>query len=141
MFKLIKIEGSGTNQPEPIRVIADPSVNFKSGFAYTLVQGVLTRSDPYTRPTHVAIESMSEGERSSLLCFRIHDNMIFEVPTNGSPSYFEPGYNYVLDVDADGAGKGLEADGERGVVMFYDMNGAINDGDTVLVRVTPEENY
>ena len=136
MFKLVKIEGSGTNQPDPIRVIADPSVKYKKNHAYKLIDGILLNLEGVDKPTFIAAENLEPGKKSTVLAYRIQDNMIFEVP--GLGGYFAPGMNYCLKLDSEGAAYGIRATTTDGIFMVIDNNGFKKSGDKVYGRVTEE---
>lgn len=138
MFKLVKIEGSGTNQPEPIRLPVASNVVLKSGCAYIFTNESINNCNSTQKPTHIAIESAKAGEKSEALFFRILENMIFEVPVYGNPNSLILNYKFALKVDSDKAVVGIIPDGENGVAMLTDLRGAKKDGDFVKVRVTTE---
>ncbi len=141
MFKLVKIEGSGTNQPEPIRIKTIEDLAYRAGCAYTLYSGSLMQADSTMMPTHVALENLEANTKDTVLCYRIQDNMIFELPTYGGNGEYTVGIKYALEVTADGAAIGIKNSSTSGVAMIHDPNGAKKQGDTVYVRITAEENY
>lgn len=141
MFKLIKIEGSGSNQPEPIRMKCCDGVNYKTNHAYKLCDGSLAEAEDVAAPTHIAIETLKAGEKSTVLAFRIQDNMVFEAPVYGNINNFYVGCNYTLQVDSEGGAYGLYSSVNGGSVKIDDLNGAKQDGDKVYCRVTTEPNY
>ena len=138
MFKLVKIEGSGTNQPEPIRLPVSPETTLKNGCAYILGNERINNCGMNQMPTHIAIESAKAGEKSTALFFRILDNMIFEVPVYGDPNNLVLNYKFIMKIDTDRVAVGLVPDGENGVLMLTDLCGAKKNGDCVKIRVTTE---
>jgi len=141
MFKLIKIEGSGSNQAEPIRIKSGPGISYKYGCAYVLCDGFLTNAEPNVLPTHIALENLGYDEKETVLCYRIQDNMIFEVPIKGNFESLSVGFKYTLDIDDEGAALGITSTTSGGVMMIHDINGAKKSGDTVYVRATREASY
>ena len=134
MFKLVKIIGSGTNQPEPIRIPTGPSVSYKANCAYTIIDGFLADLTEDTPPTHIAIETVAADSKDTILCYRILDNMIFEVPVKGSFSSLHAGQKFKIDIDSEGSGIGITSV-QGGFITIYDTNNAQKNGDTTYVCV------
>ena len=134
MFKLAKIEGSGTNQAEPIRIPTAPSLPYKAFCAYTNIDGFLADTTNDAPPTHIALENLGPDEKDTVLCYRILDNMIFEVSVTGSFSSMLIGQKYKIKIDSDGAGIGITPQ-IGGHITVYDSNGAMESGDKVYVRI------
>ena len=142
MFKLVKIEGAGTNQGEPIRIKTSPGTEYKYGYPYSLFDGFLIPSEAEMRPTHIVLENIGANEdKESVLCYRILDNMVFEVPVCTSFAKLTVGYKYTLATDDYGFPIGMTATTSNGVLMLHDLNGARKKGDTVYVRITTEASY
>ena len=141
MFKLAKIEGSGTNQPSPVRLKTREGVEYVSGGAYRLADGELANIDETMLPTHIVIENLKPDSADTVLCYRVQDNMIFEVPTYANPSNYFAGIRYAIATSSVGAGIGIGKNNANGVIMVDDVNGAKKIGDTIYVRITTEENY
>ena len=134
MFKLIRIENSGTNQPEPVRIPVHPSLNVIIGGAYILEGDRLNAGDRYKTPTHVALESAKPGEKNSVLCYRINENMIFEGPAFGTPIYIYSGMRNAVHVE-NNAGVGISEDTDSGSLSLVNRNNAVKEGDLVHFRV------
>ena len=134
MFKLIRIENSGTHQPEPIRIPIHSSLNVRMGGAYILNGDILTAADRYKTPTHVALESAKPGEKDSVLCYRINENMIFEGPAFGCPRYIYLGMRNTVQVE-NKAGIGISEESEGGTLSLVSRNNAEEEGDLVHFRV------
>ena len=134
MFKLAKIEGSGTNQAEPIRIRTAPDLPYKAFCAYTLFDGFLAEADTEQPPTHIVLENLEPNEKETILCYRIQDNMVFEVTISGSFPQLSVGNKHALKVSDEGAGVGITS-AIGGKITLHDINGARKSGDTVYVRI------
>ncbi len=138
MFKLVKIEGSGTNQPEPVRIATISTIHYKRGHAYAVYDSLLMEASKADLPTHIAIESAAPGEKDELLCYRIQNNMVFEVPVCGGSAYFNIGKKFDLAVDSCGGAYGISNTEQNGKLMVNKSAGQKRIGETVYVRVTSE---
>ena len=68
MFKLVKIEGSGTNQAEPIRMKTSEYATYRAHCAYMCGDGTIDSLDSESVPTYIALENAEPGEKESILC-------------------------------------------------------------------------
>ncbi|MBR2650225.1 MAG: hypothetical protein IKD45_01040 [Clostridia bacterium] len=84
MFKLIKIENSGVNVPEPITVNKEIGITFPIGTAITISGGLASGCDVSEKPTHITYNEAPE-DAEELLCYRITSDMLFEVPLAEGP--------------------------------------------------------
>ena len=135
MFKLVKIEGSGTNQAEPIRMKTSEYATYRAHCAYMCGDGTIDSLDSESVPTYIALENAEPGEKESILCYRIQSNMIFEVPVNGSFTALNADTKYVADISEDGSGVGITTSTVNGKITLCDPNGAKRSKDTVYVRI------
>ena len=136
MFKLVKIEGSGSNQAEPVRIKTAPSTLYRANCAYAILDGYLVEPGSDFAPTHIALESLDRDEKETLLCYCIYENMIFEAPLYGNSNNLTVGTKYALHTDDNDAGIGMSTSTANGKLTLHDINGARKTGDTVYVRVT-----
>jgi hypothetical protein len=137
MFKLVKIEGSGTNHGEPIKIRTASGVTYKHGCPYVLIDGFLGMVEEGTVPTHIVLENATGDEKDYILAYRINDNMIFETKLIGNPSIVTVGCKYALSMDADNIAVGITSSMANGVAILYEDNGAEETGDNVYVRFSP----
>ena len=135
MLKLVKIEGSGTNQPEPIKLRTADNMVYKANCAYVMADGILYPLDSEGYPTHIAVENARTEEKDSVTCYRIQDNMIFETTVNGDLANGCVNSKYAMDIDDTGACVGITSSLTNGKITLYDTNGAEKTGDTVYVRI------
>ena len=135
MFKLVKIENSGTNYPEPIRMKVLDTERYYAGAAYELSSGYLMPIGETSMPTHVAIEGYEPGNKNSILCYRITPDMIFELPLMKAQTCYE-GTRYNVYTESGGGAVGLSNQAEGGVLVVTDANGAKKVGDKLYAFVS-----
>ncbi len=138
MFKLLKIESSGSNQPEPVKIKIYNANEYKRGCAYRLYDNYLLHLNEGDRPTHIACENSAVGEKDSILCFRIQDNMVFEVSVVGESNYYSQSKKYAVAIDSEGSGIGIKPSEENGYLLPYNFGRYAQTGDVMSVRVTTE---
>ena len=134
MFKLVKIENSGTNYPEPIKMKVLDTERYYAGAAYELSAGYLTPIGETSIPTHVALESYVPGNKNYILCYRITPDMIFELPLKKDQYCYEGTRYNVYTEGGNAVGLGTQAEG--GALVVTDANGAKNIGDKLYAFVS-----
>ena len=87
----------------------------------------------FCKPLYIAAESANANEKSTLLCYPIYDNMIFEVPVTNPTSALICGVKVTLGVVSGYAIK-VTSTTTNGVATVVDRNGANRMGDTVYVK-------
>ena len=131
MLKLIKIINSGVNVPEPVRLPKDDAA-IVAGAALVFAAGKANYATTGEKPTHVSLSASEEGEKT-VLCYEIHDNMIFEAPVLALPTSISVGDKLAL-ATAGGAPIGLSATTAGGVATVISTDGACVEGDTVSFK-------
>ncbi len=134
MFKAIKILNSGSNVPEPCRMSAKPDTNYKIGTALTVSAGKVVNATETDTPLYIAGESLAAGERSTVICYRVLENTVFEVPLAGSPMSLKCGSRVTLALDDDGFAYAVSSSTTDGVATVVDMRGATKTGDKICVQ-------
>lgn len=133
MFKLKKIINSGVNVPEPELCSVYLSHAVKAGSALHEESGTIGLGNSEAKPTYIAINDIPKGS-SKALCYRITPDMIFEVPLR---SEYAESQLIGVSLGLLDNGKGyieLNDSPTENCAFLYDLNGARNDGDTVLVK-------
>ena len=133
MFKLIKILNSGVNVPEPVRLPKSETASIKLGSALVLTDGEVASCSPTAVPEYVAAQNARSGE-SSVLCYAVNENMIFETVFSTSPDGIALGQKVTLGTDADGAAVCVTSTTSSGVATVIDLMGAKAAGDKVNVK-------
>ena len=120
MFKLIKIENSGVNVPEPVTVRKEPHDTFKAGSAISIEDGVAANCGAYIRPTYIAAADGKDNSET-MLCYTITENMLFEVSADMPVDNFLVGMKLSLSIDDDGEAVGVSDESEDGVAILVDF--------------------
>lgn len=132
MFKLVRIENSRMNVPEPLFYEATADEAIAEGEALVLTSGKLTKCGATAKPAYIAMSACaaSASARKIAVC-RVEANQIWEVPCNAAPTSLVPGSLVTLHTD----GLQVTATTTSGVVTVVDTNGASAAGDRLLVRI------
>ena len=132
MFTLIKIENSGRNVPEPLRLAVSAAVNAPYGTPLSVKGGTAT---PLTASTTAAATHilLANANGTSLLCARVTPDMVFEVPLSAAPSAMKVGTEYALSADGSAVSATAVSGSVRGAILV-DTCGAAKAGDKILVR-------
>lgn len=134
MFVLKKILNSGRNVPEYCRVATTAGVSYQVGSALTINNGKLINATATDMPKYIAAESAAADEKTTLLCYPVYSNMIFEVPMGISGiSTVNTGDKVVLYL-SDGYAIKVGTNKTDGVATVVDKNGAQFVGDKVYVK-------
>lgn len=133
MFKLIKIQNSGVNVPEPQNLEKNESLTVKSGDALVIENGVAVPCSPTAAPTHIALASAKSGD-TKLVAYAINENMLFETTVNADPTALTVGQKVTLGKDADDSASCVTATVSSGVATIVDLMGATNPGDKITVK-------
>ena len=96
MFTLSKIYNSGVNVAEPCRMYTASNTAYKVGSALILTNGKLTTAGESDKPLYIAAESAAANEKSTVLCYPVSSNMIFEVPVADVPTSIKIGNKVTL---------------------------------------------
>lgn len=134
MFKLIKIISSGSNTPDPCRMLTSSGISYKAGTALKLSSGRLANATATDKPEFIAVESAAAGEKTTLVCYPVSADMLFEVPISGMPAMVKAGTKVTLSVDADGYADKVSNSATDGVATIFDMREATKSGDSIIVR-------
>ena len=102
MFRLIRIENSGVNVPEPIKIQKEVGVAVKMGDALIASSGIVEHCGETTAPTYIALSDAAEADKF-VYCYRVHPHMLFEVELSNTPTALFVGYKVKLASDLDGS--------------------------------------
>lgn len=133
MFNVVKIISSGSNVPDPCRMPTSSSVEYKIGTALVVTSGRLQNAAATQMPQYIAAESAAAGTKSTLACYPITPNMIFEVPVAGTPSISKIGTKVTLGVNG-GFADMVTTTATDGVATIVDTRDASRSGDKILVK-------
>lgn len=131
MFRLIKCEQGAINVPEPEYYEAKASEPIESGEALILASGKLTKCSGTTKPTYIALSSVSDTatEREIAVC-RVSGNQQYEVPVSAAPTSLVVGAKVTINTN----GTEVTATTTDGVATIVNLCGAKAIGDTIVVR-------
>lgn len=132
MFIIKKILNSATNAPEPIRLPTDSTQAYKFGTLLILKTGKLRNVGFDEMPTHIAGETLSAGEKQSILCYEISPDFLIRTIIEGSPTGIKAGDKVALGFDDVFADKVIN-DTEGGVATVADIRGTKKNGDYIYV--------
>ena len=132
MFRLLKIENSRMNVPEPeyLDVTAGEAVDV--GEALTLASGALTKCGTTTAPAYIAmgVKRADDTNRTIPVC-RVEKNQVYAVPVTAVPTALKIGDKVTLYAD----GMQVTATTSGGVITVVDLCGATAIGDEIIVRI------
>ena len=135
MFKLVKVLNSPTTSPQLIRRKTMANYRYKRGMLLEMnANGELKPLTDGKLPTHISCEDLNKGEKDTILCYEVLDNMIFSAIALCDMRSIAPGVKVILAPDDDGVPTYPISDSDGGYIMIYDNCGAEKMGDTVLVR-------
>lgn len=135
MFKLIKVLNSPTTSPQLIRRKTMANYKYKRGMLLEMnANGEVKPLTDGNTPTHISCESLKAGEKDTVLCYEVFENMIFSSVAYCDMRSVAPGVKVILAPDDDGVPTYPTSDSSDGYVMIYDNCGAEKYGDTVFVR-------
>ena len=131
MFKLIKIQNSGVNVPEPT-TLSKGNRAVCRGELLILSGGKVASPTTTTLPTHIALGEASADE-NTVTCAQICPQMLFECPVKeGTPSTLVVGSKVCLALE-NGSAVGVSTTTTSGVATVYDTLGAEEPGDKILI--------
>lgn len=133
MFKLIKIQNSGVNVPEPMLLKKSASLVVKIGEALVITDGLLAKCPATTTPTHISLSNGEYGE-SEVTVFEVNSNMIFETTVNADPSMLDIGAKVTIANAPDSSATRVSATTASGVATIVDLMNAENVGDKINVK-------
>ena len=133
MFKLIKIQNSGVNVPEPQSLEKNESLNVKAGDALVIENGFAVPCSAAATPTYIAVASSKIGDKK-LFAYAINENMLFETTVNADPTGLAVGQKVTLGKDADNSASCVTANTSSGVATIIDLMGAKNPGEKITVK-------
>ena len=133
MFKLIKIQNSGVNVPEPQNLEKDESLTVKAGDALVIENGVAVPCSATAVPTHIAVANGKIGDKK-LIAYTVNENMLFETTVNADPSGLAVGQKVTLGKDDDSSASCVTANTSSGVATIIDLMGAKNPGEKITVK-------
>ena len=133
MFKLIKIQNSGVNVPELVKLEKPSDIIIKPGEALLLTDGVVDKCPATVKPTHIAF-SYGKYEENSVVVFEISSNMLFEVPVDDDPMSLLIGDKLELAYDGDDCAVFVSAVGANGVATIVDLMGVAYGENKIIVK-------
>ncbi len=133
MFKLIKIQNTGVNVPEPVKMSKNTSAKINIGTALILKNGIVQSAGATETPTHIALENAALEEKK-ILCYEIYPNMLFETKVNADPAALKAGDKVTLDFDSDSCAAYVTATTASGVATIAEINDVIEAGNNITVK-------
>ena len=133
MFKLIKIQNSGRNVPEPEKLKKFSPISIKAGEALILDDGEVAPCPATVMPSYIAF-AHADDSCETVVCYPITNDMLFETTINDSPESLIEGYKVTIGKDSDGRSVCVTSTINSGVATIVDLNGATKAGDKVTVR-------
>ena len=133
MFKLIKIQNSGVNVPEPQKFDKSASLRIKAGDALVFENGIIISCPATSVPTHIAFADAKYNEYS-VYAYAINENMLFETNVGEDPSELMLGYKVTIDKDSDGCSSRVTTTTTSGVATIVDLMNASKVGDKITVK-------
>ena len=132
MFRLIKIEASGTNQPEPHSFKKEIGTEIIAGTALCLSGGIVSSPDAADAPTLISYAGAKENA-PEVLCYYVTPTMLFETTVNSDPSQLKVG-DKVFMAEDDSGSCALISCTVGGKTEIVDLMGAKKQGDRVTVK-------
>ena len=133
MFKLIKIQNSGINVPEPQKLNKLSTASIKLGEALVIENGEIKSCPATSTPTYVAFASAPEGSES-VVCYPVNSDMLFETTVNAAPTALLIGSKVTIGKDSDGCSVCVSATTASGVATIVSLDEAAKAGDKVTVK-------
>lgn len=133
MFKLIKIQNSGVNVPEPQYLEKNESFKIKAGDALVIENGLAAACPVTVAPTYIAMASSKDGD-AKIAAFAVNENMLFETTVNADPTSLTVGQKVTLGKDSDNATTQVTATTTSGVATVVDLMSAAKSGDKITVK-------
>ena len=133
MFKLIKIQNSGVNVPEPIHLKKPASLKVKAGDALIIENGYVSACPATTTPTHIAFADGKSNDYNAL-AYEINENMLFETTVGADPTALTVGQKVTLGKDTNNAASYVTATTASGVATIVDLMDAAISGDKITVK-------
>ena len=133
MFIIKKILNSATNAPDPVRLATDSAEAYKYGTLLILKSGKAKNVVFGETPTHIAGETLSAGERGSVLCYELTPDLLIRTTIEGSPTSIKAGDKVALGFDDDEFADKVINDTEDGVATIVDIRASKKNGDYVYV--------
>ncbi len=132
MFRLIKIEASGTNQPEPHSFKKEIGTRISAGTALCLSGGIVGSPNAEDAPTLISYAGAEENA-PEVLCYYVTPSMLFETTVNSDPTDLKVGDKVFMAEDASGSCT-LISTSVGGKSEIVDLMGAKKQGDRVTVK-------
>ena len=132
MFRLIKIENSGVNVPEPVLLKKDTATKIAIGTALVINEGIAVMCGSAAKPEYISYEN-APAENDTVLCYRVNSNMLFEVAVTAEPTSLTVGSKVTLAADEDGC-MSLVSATAGGAAEVADLCSAKLAGDKITVR-------
>ena len=133
MFKLIKILNSGSNVPEPCLVEKSSTLKVNMGCALVLSGGKASTCSSTSMPTHIARADGPKGT-TSVMCYPITSDMVFETIIYGDPTVVFPGEKITLCSDEDGCTVAVTDELDEGVATIVDIGDAKKFCDKISIK-------
>lgn len=129
MFRLIKILNSGVNVPETVKLKKSATLDVKMGSAIVIVDGIVTLATPNAKPTHIALSDAGNGT-TSIPCYPVFENMLFETTVNADPSALQVGSKVTISANSEC----VTSTTSSGVATVVELLGAKAAGDRITVK-------
>ena len=133
MFKLIKIQNSGVNVPEPQKLEKPLTLTVKAGDALIIENGIAAACPLTTAPTHIAFSSGKYGDLY-INAYAVNENMLFETYVNAEPTSLMLGQKVTLGKDSSNSVCCVSATTASGVATIVDLMEAESIGDKITVK-------
>ena len=133
MFKLIKIQNSGVNVPEPMQLKKPASLKIKAGDALIIENGYVSACPATTVPTHIAYANGKINDYTAV-AYAVNENMLFETVIKADPSSLFIGQKVTLGKDSDNGASYVTATTSSGVATIVDLMDASKSGDKITVK-------
>lgn len=134
MFKAIKILNGGSNVPEPCTMYTAAGTAYRYGTALTVSAGKVVNATETDMPLYIAGETLAADEKSSIICYRVLENIVFETTLMGSPMSLKCGSKVTLSLSDDGFANAVSSSTTDGVATVVDIRGTLKTGDKVCVQ-------
>ena len=133
MFVLKKVLNSANNCAEPIRMLTDSESSYNYGDLLRVNDnGAVVTIAAGEKPTHVSLETQTRGQKSSIFCYKLFPNMVFEVKLNAAPSDYMVG-KALAPAIVNGHTIALTGSESNGIATVYSLGAAIYEGDKIQV--------
>ena len=132
MFRLIKIENSGVNVPEPIKIKKEMGSEITAGEALVAASGNVEPCPITEKPTYIALGNADMYDEYAY-CYRVHPHMLFEVEISKTPDALFVGNRVKLAANDNGAITMVSSD-LGGPAEILEIESNCKAGDRITVK-------